>query len=82
MMPCRGNGPGRRQRTLLKRSSLITYNFDPDRFLENHQALLARKLRDGTIDRAEYRRALEELEERYHQMCARLDGTYQLPEQE
>jgi hypothetical protein len=57
----------------------MTYNFDPERWLENHQALLRRKLRDGTIDRDEFDREHEALEERYLRMCDRLDGTYRLP---
>ncbi len=60
----------------------ITYNFDPDRWLENHQALLDKKLHDGEIDRQEHRDALQDLEERYHRMCRRLDGSYRLPDKE
>ncbi len=60
----------------------MTYNFDPDRWLENHQTLLKKKLGAGEISRAEYDGAVRDLEERYHRMCVRLDGSYRIPEKD
>jgi len=62
------------------RVSSITYNFDPDRWFEIHKGLLKKKLIDEKISAEDYRKAIEELEERYHQMWKRLDGTYRIPE--
>jgi len=56
----------------------VTYNFDPERWLENHQALLQKQLRDGEIDEEAFTREREALEERYNRMCDRLDGTYRV----
>ena len=57
----------------------MTYNFDPDRWLEaNRVALTARRER-GEIDEAELDAALLELDRRYEEMVARLDGTYEIP---
>ncbi len=60
----------------------MTYNFDPDRWLEIHKALLKKKLLDKKISPKAYQKAVDELEERYHQMWKRLDGSYRIPEQE
>lgn len=59
----------------------MTYNFDPDRWFEDQQQLLEMRRRDGALDEAAYRQAVQELERRYEAMLARLDGTYQLPPQ-
>jgi len=58
----------------------MTYNFDPERWLENHQALLQKKLRVGAIDKDTFAREREALEQRYQEMCDRLDGQYRLPD--
>ena len=57
----------------------MTYNFDPEGWLErNRNAIEARRSR-GELDSAAYAEALAELERRYDEMVARLDGTYQIP---
>ena len=57
----------------------MTYNFDPDKWLENEIAFLENSLKSGKISDQEYEAALEELNKRHEEMWNRLDGTYQLP---
>ena len=57
----------------------MTYNFDPDRWLETHQAALEARRDRGEIDAAEFAVELAELDRRYDEMVMRLDGTYQIP---
>jgi hypothetical protein len=57
----------------------VTYNFDPDRWLENHRALLEERHRRGELDDQALAEALADLQRRYDDMVKRLDGTYQLP---
>ena len=57
----------------------MTYNFDPDRWLELRLAGLDVARRRGELDDGAYRRQLHDLERRYEEMIERLDGTYRLP---
>ena len=57
----------------------MTYNFDPDKWLENHRMLLEERHRRGELDERAFAEALAELDRRYEEMVRRLDGTYQLP---
>jgi hypothetical protein len=57
----------------------MTYNFDPDHWLEAHRAALAERKDRGEIDNSEYESELLELDRRYEDMVARLDGTYEIP---
>jgi hypothetical protein len=57
----------------------MTYNFDPDRWLETHQAALAARRDRGEIDDAVLAAEMAELDRRYDEMVARLDGTYVIP---
>ena len=57
----------------------MTYNFDPNRWHETRRAALAARRDRGEIDDAEYRTALLDLDRRYEEMVARLDGTYEIP---
>ena len=57
----------------------MTYNFDPDRWYENERALIEQRSKTGEINSREYEDAIRDLERRYNDMLARLDGTYQLP---
>ena len=57
----------------------MTYNFDPDKWLENEIAFLENSLKSGKISDQEYEAALEELNKRHEEIWNRLDGTYQLP---
>jgi hypothetical protein len=58
----------------------MTYNFDPDLWLENQQRVLEHRLSSGALNQAAYEAALEELDRRYEEMVARLDGTYTMPD--
>lgn len=58
----------------------MTYNFDPDRWLELRLALIDERHRRGEVDDDGWRRARTELEQRYEAMVERLDGTYRIPE--
>ena len=58
---------------------LMTYNFDPDRWLEAHRAALGARRERGEIDDVTFAAELAELERRYEEMVARLDGTYEIP---
>ena len=57
----------------------MTYNFDPDRWMEAHRAILEACRERGEIDDAEFEAELVELDRRYEEMVARLDGTYVIP---
>lgn len=57
----------------------MTYNFDPDRWLETHQAAVEARRDRGEIDDAGLAAELAELDRRYDEMVARLDGTYVIP---
>lgn len=60
----------------------MTYNFDPDRWLDSHRAALEQRRQRGEIDDAEYASELRELDRRYEEMVSRLDGTYEIPARE
>ncbi len=57
----------------------MTYNFDPERWLENQLALLERRHGMGELNDDELARARQELDRRYDQMVERLDGTFRIP---
>ena len=59
----------------------MTYNFDPDRWYEDQRRLLERRREEGVLDERAFEEASKDLERRYDEMVARLDGTYQLPRQ-
>lgn len=58
----------------------MTYNFDPERWLDDRKASLEERFRRGELDDEELRRSLEELDRRYEEMLSRLDGTFQMPQ--
>ena len=60
----------------------MTYNFDPDRWYEDEYALLKKELKQGRLAQAEFDRRVDVLTGKYDEMTTRLDGTYQLPEEE
>ena len=59
----------------------MTYNFDPDRWYEDEYALLEQEMKQGRLTQTEFDRRVETLTGKYDDMTARLDGTYQLPEE-
>lgn len=54
----------------------MTYNFDPDRWYENERLRLEMRQRSGNLSAEHAEKALEEIERRYEEMLARLDGTF------
>ena len=58
----------------------MTYNFDPDRWYEDEYARLVQALKQGSLTQTEFDRQVEILTGKYDDMTARLDGTYQLPD--
>jgi hypothetical protein len=54
----------------------MTYNFDPEQWLENQTKALEARHERGELDGHELARQLDELEHRYQELVARLDGTY------
>ena len=60
----------------------MTYNFDPDRWYENNREVLEERRRKGELDGAAFETELADLERRFGEMVDRLDGTYQLPEEQ
>lgn len=57
----------------------VTYNFDPDRWYEMQQAALDEQLRRGELDADELEEKRTELEQRYHDLVDRLDGSFRIP---
>lgn len=57
----------------------MTYNFDPDDWLLRERAVLDLRRSRCEIDDSAYDAACAELDRRYEEMVARLDGTYQIP---
>ena len=57
----------------------MTYNFDPERWLEAHRAVLETCRDRGEIDDVALEEELKELDQRYDDLVERLDGTYQIP---
>ena len=56
----------------------MTYNFDPDQWLEAHRAALEARWDRGDIDDDELEAELFDLDRRYEEMVTRLDGTYEI----
>ena len=54
----------------------MTYNFDPDKWLENERLRVEMQRRTGEVTPDAADKAIEEIERRYHAMLARLDGTF------
>lgn len=57
----------------------MTYNFDPEGWLERMLAVLQSRLDRGDIDAEAFEAGRADLERRYDEMVERLDGSYQLP---
>ena len=57
----------------------MTYNFDPEGWLDRQRAALEARHARGDLDEAELTTALEELDRRYDEMVDRLDGTFEIP---
>jgi hypothetical protein len=57
----------------------MTYNFDPEGWLDRQRAAARARRARGEIDDAGLAAALDEAERRYDEMVARLDGTFEIP---
>ena len=57
----------------------MTYNFDPDRWLDSHLAALEARKGRGEIDEHTFQAEKLELGRRYEEMVNRLDGTFEIP---
>ncbi|MBW2368161.1 MAG: hypothetical protein JRH15_09775, partial [Deltaproteobacteria bacterium] len=51
----------------------MTYNFDPDRWYDNELAVIELELKTGKLSESEYNKAVEVLDQQYHEMWSRLD---------
>ena len=58
--------------------TVMTYNFDPDKWYDNELFLIQSKLKTGKITQNEYDNAVEILDKKLEGMWERLDGTYQI----
>lgn len=56
----------------------MTYNFDPDRWLDNELAALEFEFKTGSVDESDYEKHKDKLMDRYDDMVTRLDGTYRI----
>lgn len=57
----------------------MAYNFYLERWHENEYKALEARLKNGDLTGVEFEKACSDLLNRYEEMVARLDGTYQLP---
>jgi len=57
----------------------MTYNFDPEAWLERQMAALDARREQVEIDSAVHAIERAHLNDRYDDMVARLDGTYEIP---
>jgi hypothetical protein len=57
----------------------MTYNFDPDAWLDRGMAILEARRERGELASAAFEKERDELHRRYEEMVARLDGTYEIP---
>jgi hypothetical protein len=57
----------------------MTYNFDPDRWLDNQRHALDGRLARGEIDAERYQAEIEALERRYQSLTSTLDKPFELP---
>jgi len=56
----------------------MTYNFDPDKWYDNELYLIQSELKTGEITQNEYDEAVEILDKKLEEMWKRLDGSYQI----
>lgn len=61
-----------------KARTFMTYNFDPDRWLDNELAVIDAALKAGKLSPSDHDKQKDTLMARYDAMVARLDGTYQI----
>jgi hypothetical protein len=59
----------------------MTYNFDPDRWLDNELAVLEIEFKTGRLEESDVERLKDALMDRYDEMVTRLDGTYRMSQE-
>lgn len=59
----------------------MTYNFDPDRWLDIELAALEHAFKAGRMDGSTREKRKDRLIKRYDEMVTRLDGTYRIHEE-
>ncbi len=57
----------------------MTYNFDAEKWYENQRALLEARRARGELDEDAFTAGVADLDRRYDEMVARLDGSFRLP---
>ena len=57
----------------------MTYNFDPDRWYDDEYSLLEQALKQGRLTQKAFDDQVAALSDKYDDMVARLDGTYEIP---
>ena len=61
----------------MRKGHIMTYNFDPDKWLEDELFILHEKFRKGRLTQEELDTAASDLVEKHGEMWRRLDGTFQ-----
>ena len=56
----------------------MTYNFDPDKWLDNEVFLLQERLKNMELTQEEFDEAIDALEIKHELMWQRLNNTYQV----
>jgi len=56
----------------------MTYNFDPEKWLEAQRSVLEARRARGELSDLEMENELRDLDRRYDELVARLDGTYEI----
>ncbi len=56
----------------------MTYNFDPEKWLEAQRAVIKDRHARGELGETDLTTELRELDRRYDELIARLDGTYEI----
>lgn len=57
----------------------MTYNFDAEAWYDRERAVIEAKRQRGELDDGGVAAALEDLDQRYEQLVARLDKPFELP---
>jgi hypothetical protein len=58
--------------------TVMTYNFDPDKWYDDELFLIKSQLKTGKITQNEYDEAAKILDKKLEEMWKRLDGTYKI----
>ena len=67
-----------RESSMVGAEGAMTYNFDPEKWLEAQRAVLEARRARGEFGEADMETELRELDRRYDELVTRLDGTYEI----